>query len=86
MLAKWGRERGLGKVDVYLSELFHPLLGFLTGWVSFFVGFSAALAASSLGCSEYLAEAFPWFVEWGDPGLVKKAMAILVVRRFYPEG
>ena len=64
---------------VYLSELFHPLLGFLTGWISFFVGFSAPLAASSLGCSEYLAEAFPGLVEWGDPGLVKKALAILVI-------
>ena len=64
---------------VYLSELFHPLLGFLTGWISFFVGFSAPLAASSLGCSEYLAQAFPGLVEWGDPGLVKKSMAILVI-------
>lgn len=64
---------------VYLSELFHPLLGFLTGWISFFVGFSAPLAASSLGCSEYLAEAFPGLVEWGDPGLVKKGLAILVI-------
>jgi APA family basic amino acid/polyamine antiporter len=68
-----------GAEYVYLSELFHPLLGFLTGWVSFFVGFSAPLAASSLGCSEYLAQAFPWLVEWGDPGLVKKALAILVI-------
>ncbi len=42
----------------YLSELFHPLLGFLTGWVSFFVGFSAPLAASSLGLSEYLPARF----------------------------
>lgn len=68
-----------GAEYVYLSELFHPLLGFLTGWVSFFVGFSAPLAASSLGCSEYLAEAFPGLVEWGDPGLVKKGLAILVI-------
>jgi len=68
-----------GAEYVYLSELFHPLLGFLTGWVSFFVGFSAPLAASSLGCSEYLAEAFPGLVSWGDPGLVKKALAILVI-------
>jgi amino acid transporter len=37
---------------VYLSKLFHPLLGFLTGWVSLFAGFSAPLAASSLGFSE----------------------------------
>jgi len=29
----------------FLSRLFHPLLGFLSGWVSFFVGFSAPIAA-----------------------------------------
>ena len=64
---------------VYLSELFHPLLGFLTGWVSFFVGFSAPLAASSLGFSEYFARAFPGLVIWGDPELIKKALAIVVI-------
>ncbi|MCX7974009.1 MAG: amino acid permease, partial [Candidatus Aminicenantes bacterium] len=30
---------------VFLSRLFHPLAGFLSGWVSFFVGFSAPIAA-----------------------------------------
>jgi APA family basic amino acid/polyamine antiporter len=64
---------------VYLSELFHPTLGFLTGWVSFFVGFSAPLAASSLGFSEYLTRAAPGLVAWGDPELIKKALAIIVV-------
>jgi APA family basic amino acid/polyamine antiporter len=64
---------------VYLGELYHPLLGFLTGWVSFFVGFSAPLAASSLGCAEYLAQAFPALVLWWDPVLLKKALAILII-------
>ncbi len=64
---------------VYLSTLFHPLLGFLTGWVSFFVGFSAPLAASSLGFSEYFGRAFPGLIEWGDPELIKKALAIFVI-------
>jgi APA family basic amino acid/polyamine antiporter len=64
---------------VYLSKLFHPLLGFLTGWVSLFVGFSAPLAASSLGFSEYLGRASPGLVEWGDPELIKKALAIMVI-------
>jgi len=39
---------------VYLSKLYHPSFGFLTGWTSFFVGFSAPIAASSLGFSEYI--------------------------------
>ncbi|MCP4728028.1 MAG: amino acid permease, partial [bacterium] len=38
---------------VFLSRLFHPVNGFLSGWVSFFVGFSAPIAASALGFSEY---------------------------------
>ena len=64
---------------VYLSRLFHPLLGFLTGWVSFFVGFSAPLAASSLGFGEYFARAFPDLVLWGDPGLTGKILALLAI-------
>ncbi len=64
---------------VYLSKLFHPLLGFLTGWVSFFVGFSAPLAASSLGFSEYMSRAFPELVGWGDPELIKRAIAIVII-------
>jgi len=64
---------------VYLGELYHPALGFLTGWVSFFVGFSAPLAASSLGLSEYLASAFPALTGWGDPALVKKGVAVVVI-------
>jgi APA family basic amino acid/polyamine antiporter len=63
----------------YLSELFHPLLGFLTGWVSLFVGFSAPLAASSLGLSEYLASAFPALGLADDADLWKKAIAIAVI-------
>ena len=64
---------------VYLGELYHPALGFLTGWVSFFVGFSAPLAASSLGLSEYLASAFPALIGWGDPALIKKGVAVAVI-------
>jgi len=64
---------------VYLGELFHPSLGFLTGWVSFLVGFSAPLAVSALGCSEYLASAFPLLTKLGDPELLKKALAVLLI-------
>lgn len=44
---------------LFLSRLFHPLPGFLSGWVSFIVGFSAPIAASALGFSEYIIRAFP---------------------------
>jgi APA family basic amino acid/polyamine antiporter len=64
---------------VYLGELFHPLLGFLTGWVSFFAGFSAPLAAISMGCGEYLTGAFSGPVGSGDPAIRVKALAILII-------
>jgi APA family basic amino acid/polyamine antiporter len=64
---------------VFLGELFHPILGFLTGWVSFLVGFSAPLALSSMGCSEYLASAFPVLVESGNPEILKKVIAVFVI-------
>lgn len=38
----------------FLSELFHPILGFLSGWTSLFVGFSAAIASLALATGEYL--------------------------------
>ena len=73
---------------VFLSRLFHPLLGFLSGWVSFFVGFSAPIAASAIGVSEYLARAFPSFFSLGDNTageaniLLKKLIAVAVIALF----
>ena len=49
----------------FLSRLFHPVLGFLAGWVSFFVGFSAPIAASAIGFTEYIARAFPPILQSG---------------------
>jgi basic amino acid/polyamine antiporter, APA family len=63
----------------YLAELFHPLLGFLTGWVSFFVGFSAPLAASSLGFSEYVGRALPQLVDGADAVFARKALAVVII-------
>ena len=64
---------------VYLAELFHPIVGFLTGWISFFVGFSAPLAASALGFSEYLGRAFPVLLAWGDPAWTGKMLAVGII-------
>jgi len=44
---------------VYLSRAFGPEWGFMTGWVSFFAGFSAPIAAASLGFADYLSHVFP---------------------------
>ena len=39
---------------VYLSEAWGPAWGFIDGWVSFFAGFSAPVAAAALAISAYL--------------------------------
>ena len=44
---------------VYLTQAFGPTWGFMTGWVSFFAGFSAPIAASALAFSDYFGYFFP---------------------------
>ena len=44
---------------VYLREAFGPIWGFLTGWVSFFAGFSAPVAAAALAFADYLGAVAP---------------------------
>jgi APA family basic amino acid/polyamine antiporter len=44
---------------VYLTRAFGPEWGFMTGWVSFFAGFSAPIAAAALAFSDYLGHFFP---------------------------
>ncbi len=43
----------------YLSKLYHPALGFLSGWVSVTVGFAAPIAAASVALSEYVTKIYP---------------------------
>lgn len=40
----------------YISRIIHPSLGFLSGWVSFIVGFSAPIALAAMLMHIYLAE------------------------------
>ena len=40
---------------VYLREAYHPMFGFMSGWVSLTAGFSAAIATSSLLFAKYFA-------------------------------
>src|SRR5512140_1327925 len=44
---------------VYLTRAFGPTWGFVDGWVSFFAGFSAPIAAAALAFSDYLGYFFP---------------------------
>ncbi len=44
---------------VYLTRAYGPAWGFVTGWVSFFAGFSAPIALAALAFSDYLGYFFP---------------------------
>jgi APA family basic amino acid/polyamine antiporter len=60
---------------VYLREVYGPRAAFLTGWTSFFVGFSAPMAASAVGCATYLIAAGLLPKTW----LAEKGAALAVV-------
>ncbi len=40
----------------FLSVIYHPLVGFLSGWVSLTVGFAAAVALSAMALGDYLTQ------------------------------
>jgi basic amino acid/polyamine antiporter, APA family len=43
----------------YLSEIYHPAIGFLSGWVSVTVGFAAPIALSAMAFGNYAAQLIP---------------------------
>ena len=43
----------------YLSEIYHPALGFLSGWVSATVGFAAPTALAALALGQYAQSVWP---------------------------
>jgi len=79
---------GAGGEYLFLSKLYSPLFGFLSGWVSFIVGFSAPIAASALGFSEYFTRAVPGLSVWLQdngimgPVLTRKFLAVSVILIF----
>jgi len=62
---------------VYLREAYGPMPAFLSGWTSFFVGFSAPLAVAGYVAAEYLLKPFGW-AETGS-GFPIKAMATIII-------
>ncbi len=55
---------------VYLREAYHPLIGFLSGWVSLFAGFSAPIAVAALAFGKYTAAVIPGLEDpWAQKGL-----------------
>jgi len=69
---------GSGGEYLFLSRLYHPVLGFLSGWISLTVGFSAPIAASAIGFSEYFSRAIPWF----DSVLSHRILSVSIIVLF----
>ncbi len=79
---------GAGGEYLFLSRLYHPIFGFLSGWVSFIVGFSAPIAASAMGFSEYFCRAIPSipnFIQVAgimDPAATRSFLSVSVILIF----
>lgn len=58
----------------YLSKIYHPAIGFLSGWVSATVGFAAPVAASAIALGNYLSRVFPTF----SPAYVAACVVMLL--------
>jgi APA family basic amino acid/polyamine antiporter len=58
----------------YISRILHPLPGFLSGWVSLIVGFSAPIAAAAMAMHIYLAQVLP-----GWPVRLMAVLTILIL-------
>lgn len=48
---------------LYLSKLYHPVLGFVSAWISLFAGFSGAIAASALAIGKYSGPVFGYTID-----------------------
>lgn len=57
----------------FLSRMYHPFLGYLSGWVSITVGFAAAIALAAMAIGSYVADFM------GLPGARVAIVAIAVV-------
>ncbi len=57
----------------FLSQIYHPFLGYLSGWVSMTVGFAASIALSAMAMGAYLQDIMDW------PGQMIAIGAILVI-------
>ncbi len=65
--------RESGGEYVFLSKVYHPVLGYLAGWISLTVGFAAPVALSAMALGEYMGnvlEIHPTFMAAGTILLV----------------
>ncbi|MEO8026205.1 MAG: amino acid permease, partial [Bryobacteraceae bacterium] len=87
---------------VYLTRAFGPTWGFVAGWVSFFAGFSAPIAASALAFSDYIGYFFAeakqgnawfrlgsgeWTLSFGWPQIIASTLvALFSILNFFGVG
>lgn len=65
----------VGGEYVYIRRAYGPLLGFLSGWTSFTLGFGAAIAAAAVSFAHFLLRVLPESVPLQSPA----ALALLLV-------
>jgi basic amino acid/polyamine antiporter, APA family len=58
----------------YLSKIYHPLVGFLSGWVSVTVGFAAPISAAAIALGKYFSHVVPSL----DPKIVGLVTVIVI--------
>ena len=64
----------------FLSEILHPSLGFVSGWVSASVGFAAPVALAAMTFSAYLSSSVPVLdTAWTEKGLAVALVAIMAI-------
>jgi len=62
----------------FLSRIYHPVLGFMAGWISFIIGFTAATAAAAMALGAYFTSALGIEATFFSLGL-DKIIAIVVI-------
>jgi basic amino acid/polyamine antiporter, APA family len=65
---------------IFLCEAYGPLVGFLSGWVSFLIGFSGPTAAAAFASAKYLLT--PLQLESAQAPLFQKALATAAIVGF----
>src|SRR3982750_4500394 len=65
---------------VYLTEAYGPTWGFMSGWISFFAGFSAPIAAAALAFADYLGYFMP---SLKPPAIACGLIAVFTVLNFF---
>lgn len=66
----------------FLSRIYHPLVGFISGWISATIGFAAPVALAAITFGSYLSAAFPSLnATWLAVGIILVVTAAHVGRR-----